>query len=337
MPLSADIVIVASHGNGRVNPESYELLTVARRLKAHQSGDIRIMVIGDTTRTLAEDLARQSGEAVVATDCPELSHYSGEAYRRLLVQEAKQRQPAYILALNNSQGLDFAPAVAAELGAACITGITDLTETKKGLCFQKQVYGGKIKENLKPRANVCVLTIQPGAFGQGSETAPEAGPVSHRICPALLEKTRLLGIRPASGDTSAITEAKVIVAAGNGVGEEANMAIIHQLAGLFQKSAVAGTRTVCDQGWLDYSQQVGMTGTTVSPELYIACGISGALQHVMGMQGAGWVIAINSDERAAIFNEADICIVEDLTRFIPLLLDIWRNKKAEQTSKQKEG
>jgi len=336
MTPSTDIVIVASHINGRGNPENYELLTVARRLKAHPPGDIRILVIGDNTRELADTLARQTGEAVAATDCPELSQYSGEAYRRLLVQEFEQRPPAYILALNNSQGLDFAPAVAAELNASCITGVTDLSETEKGLCFQKHVYGGKIKERIRPRAGVCVLTIQPGAFARDGEAAPEAGPVSHQIRPALLEKTRLLGTRAAAGDTSAITEAKVIVAAGNGVGEEANMALIHQLAGLFRKSAVAGTRTVCDQGWLDYSQQVGVTGATVSPDLYIACGISGALQHIMGMQGAAWVIAINSDQRAAIFNEADICIVEDLTRFIPLLLEIWENKKAQQAPNKEE-
>ena len=329
MSPSADIVVVAAHGNGRVHPETYELITVARRLKAHQSGEIRIMVMGDKTGPLAETLSRSTGEAVAATDCPALSQYSGEACRRLLVQALKQRPAAYILALNNSQGLDFAPAAAAELGAACITGVTDLAKTDAGLCFQKHVYGGKLKASLKPRADICVMTIQPGAFKRDEQTPAEAGPVSHQSCSAVLEKTKPLGTRPAAGDTSAITEAKVIVAAGNGVGEEENMALIHQLAALFQKSAVAGTRTVCDQGWLDYSQQVGVTGATVSPELYIACGISGALQHVMGMQGAGWVIAINRDGRAAIFNEADICIVADLTRFIPLLLETWENKQTD--------
>jgi electron transfer flavoprotein alpha subunit len=126
----------------------------------------------------------------------------------------------------------------------------------------------------------------------------------------------------AAADTADLTEADTIIAAGNGIGSEANLDLLRELAELFPHGAVAGTRIVCDRGWLGYARQVGITGTTVTPALYIACGISGATQHRVGMHGSQFVVAINTDPGAPIFNEADLCIVEDLTTFIPRLLEI---------------
>jgi electron transfer flavoprotein alpha subunit len=116
--------------------------------------------------------------------------------------------------------------------------------------------------------------------------------------------------------------ADVIVSAGRGIGNEENLALIRQLAGLFSKSAIGCSRTVCDRGWLGYQHQIGLTGKTVSPKLYIACGISGAIQHVTGMSGSKYVVAVNKDPGAAIFQVADVGIVEDLTIFIPLVIDL---------------
>jgi electron transfer flavoprotein alpha subunit len=130
-------------------------------------------------------------------------------------------------------------------------------------------------------------------------------------------KTRSRGIKQAEADMTGITEAGVVVSAGQGLGDKENVDLMYQLAALFTKSAVAGSRIVCDLGWLEYKCQVGVTGATVSPQLYIACGISGAVQHVMGMQGSEFIVAINKDPSAAIFQTADVCIVEDLTVFIP--------------------
>ena len=129
---------------------------------------------------------------------------------------------------------------------------------------------------------------------------------------------------------SAITEAKVIVAAGRGIGEAEKLGIIEQLAKVFPRSAVAGSRIVCDMGWLEYKCQVGVTGATVTPELYIACGISGAVQHVSGMRSSGFIVAINTDPAAAIFQTADICVVEDLTTFIPILIEMYEKLKTNK-------
>jgi electron transfer flavoprotein alpha subunit len=139
--------------------------------------------------------------------------------------------------------------------------------------------------------------------------------------------TRSLGIKQPEADTSGISEADVLISAGVGIGDEENLEFIYALADLFPKSAVAGSRIVCDLGWLEYKCQVGVTGATVSPELYVACGISGAVQHVTGMRGSGFIVAINTDPSAAIFHTADVCIVENLKTFIPVLIEEYKKLK----------
>ncbi|MFO7840398.1 MAG: electron transfer flavoprotein subunit alpha/FixB family protein [Desulfosalsimonadaceae bacterium] len=321
----ADIAVIAAHDRGRILPETYDVAAFALELQKHRNGAVRILALGAETGAIAAEIAGKTGQAVDAITCPELGQYCGEVYRRILADRFRGNLPAYILAANNSQGLDFAPALAATLESACITGVTGMRRQDSGLIFQKPAYGGKVKANVRAPAACCVLTLQPGTFRLDTEKR-RPGPVTSKTVSCPMEHTRISGIRPAAGDSSAITEARVIIAAGNGLGEEENMELIHSLARLFAKSAVAGTRTVCDRGWLGYHQQVGVTGATVSPDLYIACGISGAVQHVMGMQGSGLVISINTDGRAAIFNESDFCIVEDLTRFIPLLLETYESR-----------
>ena len=165
-----------------------------------------------------------------------------------------------------------------------------------------------------------------------------AAETRHVLQGELGEKVRVLAIGPAGEnlvpfaclladmDAAGLSDANIIVAAGNGIGEKENLEFIRKLAALFTKSAVAGSRIVCDMGWLGYQCQVGVTGTTVSPQLYIACGISGAVQHVMGMQGSEFIVAINKDPSAAIFQVADICIVEDLTAFIPAFIQAYNEK-----------
>ncbi|MDP3284078.1 MAG: electron transfer flavoprotein subunit alpha/FixB family protein, partial [Desulfobacterales bacterium] len=119
---------------------------------------------------------------------------------------------------------------------------------------------------------------------------------------------------------------KVIVSAGNGIGAKENLGLIYRLADIFPGSAVGGSRILIDRGWLEYRQQIGLTGALVAPELYIACGISGASQHLAGMRGSGFVVAINRDPKAAIFNESDVCVVEDLNKFIPVFIEEYGKK-----------
>ena len=153
------------------------------------------------------------------------------------------------------------------------------------------------------------------------------GRVSVKQVPIESRWWQSLGVRHSDTDSAGISQAEVIVAAGQGFGDSDNLELAHRLASLFPKSAVAGSRIVCDLGWLAYGCQVGVTGATVSPRLYIACGISGAIQHVSGMRGSEFIVAINKDPAAAIFQVADVCIVADVTTFIPTLIETCRKLK----------
>jgi electron transfer flavoprotein alpha subunit len=315
------IVVIAEHADGQIRPVTYELLAFAKKLqRATRSIPIRVILLADEVKGLARDIADNTGLDVTAVQIPEMANYNGELYTHALTDLLADMHPSFVCIAHTSQGSDYAPALALKLDAACITMIGEIIEHQGDICFARPLYSGKIIARLKPTSETSILTIQPGIFKADSNTANRSGNVTIKSLSAKNRRSRSLGIKQADTDTAGIGEAKVIVAAGRGVGEKENLEIIHQLAALFSKSAVAGSRIVCDIGWLEYQRQVGVTGTTVSPQLYIACGISGAVQHVMGMRNSEFIVAINKDPSAAIFQTADICIVEDLTAFIPAFI-----------------
>ena len=316
-----NIVVIAEHADGQVKPVTYELISFAKKLQRTSRLDpIRVLLLADEADDPAREIAENTGLDVTAMQIPKMAHYNGELYTQALAELLAGLPPSFVCIAHTSQGADYAPALAVKLGAACITGVGIIVEQEGNICFGRPLYSGKIVARLKPASETAILTIQPGIFKADGTAANRPGKVTIKSLSAKNRRSRSLGIKPADPDTVGIGEARVIVAAGRGIGEKENLEIIRQLAALFAKSAVAGSRILCDMGWLEYQRQVGVTGTTVSPQLYIACGISGAVQHVMGMQGSEFIVAINQDPSAAIFQTADICIVEDLTAFIPAFI-----------------
>ena len=315
------ILVIAEHSEGQIRPVTYELVTFAKKIqRTTGSIDIRVILLADEAKGPAQDIANNTGLDVTAVEMPGMANYNGELYIHALAELIADLHPSFVCIAHSSQGSDYAPALAMKLDAACITGVGEIIEHQDDICFARPLYSGKIIARFKPTSKTSILTIQPGIFKADSNTADRSGNVTIKSLSAKNRQSRSLGIKQADTDTAGIGEAKVIVAAGRGVGEKENLEIIHQLAALFSKSAVAGSRIVCDMDWLEYQRQVGVTGTTVSPQLYIACGISGAVQHVMGMRNSEFIVAINKDPSAAIFQTADICIVEDLTAFIPVFI-----------------
>ncbi len=320
--MTSTILVIAEHADGQIRPVTGEIVACARQLQQLQPADIRIVVLGDPVETLAETLSQKTGLPVDAIRTPHLAEYHGDTYRDVLTDFIKELQPRYICAAHTSQGLDFAPGLAVRIKAACITGVEAIVEADGEICFTRRICGGKLTADIaSPNAQI-VLSVLPGSFSADSSNATTAGAICYRT--AISEtsaRTIPCGVLRSSVKASGITEADVVVAAGRGIGDRENIALIHRLTALFSGSAVAGSRIVCDQGWLDYAQQVGVTGFSVQPALYIACGISGAVQHVSGMRASGFIVSINSDPNAAIFNVSDICIVEDLKTFIPLFIE----------------
>jgi electron transfer flavoprotein alpha subunit len=317
--MKPSIILIAEHFQGRLMPVTFELMGFAGELRKLVQMDIRMILLADRPQRLAEEAAGAAEVDIAAVQVPGLSAYNGEAYLHILKGLLHGAGASYVCVPHTSQGWDFAPGLAAALRAACITDVQAVEPDGERPCFVRALYGGKLAARVRPNTEPTVVTVRPGCF------RPPARPISAGTVvvteaafpPGMMQAMR---IRPPEAGDPGLSQARVVVAAGKGIGKKENLAMIHQLAQLFSKAAVAGSRTVCDLGWLSSRLQVGLTGATVAPDLYIACGISGASQHVAGMRGSGFVVAVNTDRNAAIFNESDVCVVEDLARFIPAFI-----------------
>ena len=338
--MSQSIVVIAEHAEGRVRPVTYELVAFSRALQEQMpAADIKIIVITDAIITdaigVAETLAIKTGLSVSAVHVPGLAGYNAEVYKNVLARILSDWQPSYMCTAHSSQGLDFAPGLAVRLGAACITGVEAMVRHDQSLCFRRAVCGGKLMADVHADGPMCLVLVQPGCFVPDPMDAAAPGSIDRLRMESAAGQSVSCGIIRKSMDASAVTEAEVIVAAGRGIGDQDQLELIYRLAALFPRSAVAGSRIVCDSGWLDYARQIGVTGCTVAPGLYLACGISGAVQHVSGMRGSGFVVSINTDPKAAIFNVSDVCIIEDLTTFIPILIETHEKRRAEITDQRR--
>jgi len=315
--MDESIVVIVEQSSGQIAPITYELFSAAEEISKYRPLKIKAVVLGAELQKPAQQIASFSGSSVVGVQNPHLANYNAEISKDVLAGLLPELNPIFILVGQTTRGLDLAPALAVRLQAGCITGVEAVFEEAGQVCFTRSLFNGKIVQDLAPAAAVTILTVQPGAFRAKETSSPTDGSTEIRTSTAVPVKTKTLGIRKARQEDAALTQAEVIIAAGRGIGKQENLALIERLASLFPRSAVAGSRPLCDQNWLEYKKQVGLTGATVSPKLYLACGISGAVQHTVGMQGAGFIVAISTDPNAAIFHIADVCVVEDLTTFIP--------------------
>jgi electron transfer flavoprotein alpha subunit len=322
--MSNGIIVIAEHSDGQVKSVTYELIAFAAKLQAAASLPVRVLILGAEVLNLAEEIAAESGFEVLGFEIADMPNYNGELYTRVLAEHLPGDRPVYVCIAHTSQGMDFAPSLAVQLNGACISGIEDVLPADDGICFARAVYSGKALAHIRPDSETTVLTIQPGLFKPNRQSSGKSGRVIVKPVPIEPQWWHSLGIKRLDTDSADISQADVIVAAGRGFGNRDNLELAHQLASVFSKSAVAGSRIVCDLGWLEYGCQVGVTGATISPRLYIACGISGAIQHVSGMRGSEFIVAINKDPAAAIFQVADICIVADLMTFIPTIIEVYR-------------
>jgi electron transfer flavoprotein alpha subunit len=339
--MNDEILVIAELSDGRVLPVTYELIAFARAIAAGDSGPVRIMLPGMDVQAAARGLADETGMEVVALEGDALEPYNAEAWMTALASWLAVQKPRYVCIPHTSRGCDFAPGLAICLGAACITAVESFRRQDGVISFTRSIFNGKIRMNVAPLTDVTVLSVLPGVFNAAEESQGRPGSSS---LPGIKqdghskprrstghvevlkiqfrpEKIQALGVIPAAAQDLDLALADVIVSAGRGIGAEENLELIRRIAGLFPKSAVGCSRAVCDLGWLEHKHQVGLTGKTVAPKLYIACGISGAVQHIAGMRGSRFILAINKDPRAAIFQVADAGIVEDLTTFIPLVLE----------------
>lgn len=320
--MASPIIVFCEQREGQLKKVGLEALGEACRLGGPASREILAVVIGAQVASLAGRIGSHGASRVLVADDSRLRYYSSELYAGILAQVAEQHQPAAIFLGATAMGKDLAPKLAARLRAAVIQDCVKLDmESDGSLVATRPVYGGKLRAVVKTTSPVCqVATLRPNVFQARTPDPAIKAPVESFNVPATPERpfATVREIQQTAVGKVELTEASVIVSGGRGLKGPEHFALIEELAGALG-AAVGASRAAVDAGWKPHSYQVGLTGKTVSPQLYIACGISGAIQHQAGMSSARTIVAINNNPNAPIFKLATYGIVGDLFEIVPLL------------------
>jgi electron transfer flavoprotein alpha subunit len=319
------VLVVMEQRGGSWNRMSFEALAAGQQLAAKLGTECSAAVVGKDGDALASEVASKKLAKVYAVKHDLLEHYTADGYVAALEQLITQAGPAYVLFPHTYQVRDFAPALATRLKQVLISDVISIHE---GPVFVRQLLQGKLNADYRHTSSgPCFASIQAGTF---RADAVEEGTASVETFTPKIETAQLRS-KPGehfreSAQTVDLTAAPVIVSVGRGIGEQENLSIVEELASALG-AELAASRPICDNGWLPMERQVGSSGQTVSPKLYLAVGISGAIQHLVGMKGSKTVIAINKDENAPIFEVADYGVVGDLFEVVPALTKAVRAAK----------
>jgi len=314
----AGTLIYAEVQKGEIKKGSFEVTSKAKEL----GGDVALCLIGKGAEGLASQLAKYGADKIYVVDGPEYENYVTEAYVQAFKQVADTVSPTVILASATAQGKDLIPAIAARLNVGAISDCVDLKKEGDKIVAKRPMYAGKAYAMVEALANPQIIAVRPNSFAV-KETAG-AGAVEKVAVSLDTSKIKAVvkSIEVAQTDEPDQTEAEIIVSGGRGMKGPENFKMLEDLAKLFGPTATTGaSRAAVDAGWREHSYQVGQTGKTVSPNLYIACGISGAIQHLAGMGTSKVIVAINKDAEAPIFQKADYGVVDDLFNVVPALID----------------
>jgi len=295
-------LLVCEFREGKLLPTSYELMAFAEKLGA----DKVAFMVG--TEAEAPRFAGKLYLAEVAV-CGE---YNPDLHKKLVLEAVAKENPDYVVFVHSSYGWDLAPRVALAMNAGQVTEIVGLADGK----FEVSLCNGKLRRTVAPTAGPAVLSIQAGAFNVSGE--PQGAPQVEKLSASGAPRVEFVGYEQAEKGDVDLSKAEIIVSAGRGVGKKENVEVIAKLAKAFG-GELGASRPVVDAGWVEHSHQVGTTGQTVSPKLYVACGISGAIQHLAGMKKSGFIVAINKDKDAPIGEVADVLVVADVLQFAQVL------------------
>ena len=316
------ILVIAEQKDGKLNRATVETIAAAQQL-AGGSMPIKVVVAGQGLSAVAGELAQMAVAEVITLDHAALAHYTPDAFVQAYVQVIEQAAPALVLMPHTYQTRDFSPMLATRLDRALITDVIAVKGTGAMATFARPMFQGKLTADVAPQGPTPhFATIQIGAFRadaatKGSAAAPLAA-ASVNIDESKLRQKAEAPFQEAKQAVD-LSQAERIVSVGRGIKSLENIAIAQDLARAFG-AELAASRPICDNGWLPMERQIGSSGQTVAPKLYIALGISGAIQHLVGMKGARTIVAINKDAEAPIFEVADYGIQGDLFELAPAII-----------------
>lgn len=316
------VLAVLEQRDGALHKSSLEALAAAQQIGAELNLPVFAAVLGSGVEPVAQMLAGYNLKKIHAVDHELLRHYTPDGYTIALRQLIEAHQPKYVIFPHTYQVRDFAPKLAAALNRVLVSDVISYRADGGSLVLARQLFQGKINADVRFEGEPpCFASIQAGAFRADSLQAG-AAPVEKTVPDLKPEqiRTKPLELFRESQRSVDLGAAQIIVSVGRGIKEPENIPVVQKLADAMG-AELAASRPICDNGWLPMERQVGSSGQTVSPKLYVAVGISGAIQHLVGMKGSKTIVAINKDPEAPIFEVADYGIVGDLFEVVPALIE----------------
>jgi len=313
------ILIVAEIANGKIREASYELASLAEKIGSATGRSVKSLIAGQGIAGQAEEFAKRGGGEVLAADHELLGQYHSPALAAAIRAAIAASGADLVLVSNTPTGWDVAPRIAAGLDAAFVSDCFRIDAEGGGLVFHRRVFNGKLDASISAAAGPVVATIQPGA------NAPFSGTTQGKVTPLQVPlakdqlRARFVAVKQSEAKGVDLSKAEIIVSGGRGVGAPEKFPEVIQPLADALGGAMGASRPVVDAGWLPHEYQVGSSGQVVQPKLYIACGISGAIQHLVGMKTSNYIIAINKDPDAPIFEVANLGVVADLFEIVPAL------------------
>lgn len=319
------ILAVLEQRDGVLKRSAFETVSAAFKIASELNLEAEAVVVGNEISNI-NDIGNYGISKVVHLKNADLANYSSSGYRDAIVNYATEVDADYIMLANTSLGKDLAPRLAVKIGAGCLMDCVKLDTTSGELTATRPVYAGKALVDVKFNSGKKIITIRPNVFKAKSTDGSSVDVTVKEVSSPNL-KTRVVEFKKSEGKLD-VAEADIIVSGGRGMKGAEHFNLIEELADSLG-AAVGASRAVVDAGWRPHGEQVGQTGKTVSPSLYVACGISGAIQHLAGMSSSKYIVAINKDKDAPIFNIADYGIAGDVFEILPAL--------TEEIKKVKQG
>lgn len=319
------ILAVLEQRDGALKRSAFETVSEASKIASELNLEAEAVVVGNEISNI-NDIGNYGISKVVHLKSADLANYASSGYRDAIVNYATEIDADYIMLSNTSLGKDLAPRLAVKLGAGCLMDCVKLDTSSGELTATRPVYAGKALVDVKFNSGKKVITIRPNVFKAQSTDGSSVDVIVIEVSSPNL-KTRVVEFKKSEGKLD-VAEADIIVSGGRGMKGPEHFNLIEELADSLG-AAVGASRAVVDAGWRPHGEQVGQTGKTVSPTLYVACGISGAIQHLAGMSSSKYIVAINKDKDAPIFNIADYGIAGDVFEILPAL--------TEEIKKVKQG
>lgn len=331
-----NVLVVAEHKDGDLKRVTFEMLGEGTRIAAKMElgGVAEAALLGSGMSSSAEALAHYGAAKVYLADAPSLERYSGEGYTTVLAGLIRKAEPAVVLLGATTQGKDLAPRVAARLGLGLASDCTAFEVAADGqIIITRPIYGGRAMATVIEKTTPQMATVRPNVMMPLEPNTSRTAPVEKLAAEPGDIRAKVIDLIQESGrQQMGLAEAEIIVSGGRGLKGPENFCLLEELASVLG-AAVGASRAAVDAGWIDHSHQVGQTGRTVTPNLYIACGISGAVQHLAGMKTARCIVAVNKDPDAPIFRVADYGIVGDLFEVVPILTEEFK-KTLQQKSER---